>query len=80
MNIKELSNVLLDAVHNEAQLDNLRKEYNKLSRILRCIIENHNGKISKNQWKWVNSTDSFSTYAYGTSGTGVEVTNVSQNT
>ena len=68
--IRELSNVLNKAALAEESLATLVKEYNKLTRILRCILDDSRGELTKEQLKYINSTNEFVPYGMGVNDNG----------
>ncbi len=72
--VHQLVQELANEFHIETKIEkNLHKEYNKLSRILKVIVNEHGGAIKKKDWKWINSTEEYSPYSTTISDDGTKI-------
>ena len=64
ISIKELVESFQYAEEQEYQLAALKREYNKLTRVLHCILKEHSGVISDEDWLEINSSEERTEYSF----------------
>ncbi len=64
ISIKELADTLKDAVDTENNYLALKREYNKITRVLQSILKDHSGVISDEDWLSINSSEERVNYSF----------------
>ena len=64
ISIRDLLDSLQKCCYEAEQLTALKREYNKLTRVLHCILKEHSGVISDEDWLEINSSEERTEYSF----------------